>query len=333
MNCEVSFNEQYQMNTQFNDISFNYDNDNKLINDNKLDLSFQSERSSETDNSFSIINIDDNDDDETTMSNNNNNESFTRNINLHQTTITTKTNLQFVIAFTLTKLIQNTKEENALSSSSTQNECSFYCENIPNISLYDYLSRIVQYTDIQESTLIIALIYIDRYANAYNNISYHIIHKLLFAAIVLAIKYNEDEIYKNDYYANIAGVDIKELNAMESELLFKLNFELYVDNDVFMDELGRKPDAKERKLIETKYQMLTDEQANQIASFYHLVQDKVDCFICQCEYGQSRSAAIAAAIMEYRSRKGISVFSDDRYYPNKMVFKKVFFALNQLCSN
>lgn len=234
MNCEVSFNEQYQMNTQFNDISFNYDNDDKLINDNKLDLSFQSERSSETDNSFSIINIDDNDDDETTMSNNNNNESFTRNINLHQTTITTKTNLQFVIAFTLTKLIQNTKEENALSSSSTQNECSFYCENIPNISLYDYLSRIVQYTDIQESTLIIALIYIDRYANAYNNISYHIIHKLLFAAIVLAIKYNEDEIYKNDYYANIAGVDIKELNAMESELLFKLNFELYVDNDVFI---------------------------------------------------------------------------------------------------
>ena len=55
MNCEVSFNEQYQMNTQFNDISFNYDD--KLINDNKLDLSFQSERSSETDNSFSIINI------------------------------------------------------------------------------------------------------------------------------------------------------------------------------------------------------------------------------------------------------------------------------------
>lgn len=231
MNCEVSFNEQYQMNTQFNDISFNIDD--KLINDNKLDLSFQSERSSETDNSFSIINIDDNDDDETTMSNNNNNESFTRNINLHQTTITTKTNLQFVIAFTLTKLIQNTKEENA-SSLLTQNECSFYCENIPNISLYDYLSRIVQYTDIQESTLIIALIYIDRYANAYNNISYHTIHKLLFAAIVLAIKYNEDEIYKNDYYANIAGVDIKELNAMESELLFKLNFELYVDSEVFI---------------------------------------------------------------------------------------------------
>ena len=59
-------------------------------------------------------------------------------------------------------------------------------------------------------------------------------HKLLFAAIVLAIKYNEDEIYRNDYYADIAGVDIKELNAMESELLFKLNFELYVDSDVFM---------------------------------------------------------------------------------------------------
>ena len=226
MNCELSHNEQYQVNQRFNDDVDIITDDDKLIND-KLNLSFQSEHSSETDNSFSSINIDEEEEEETTVSNN---ESFTRNNNLHQTTITTKSNLQFVIAFTLTKLIQHTK----LVDASSQQHCSFYCENIPNISLYDYLSRIVQYTDIQESTLIIALIYIDRYSNTYHNVSGHIMHKLLFAAIVLAIKYNEDEIYRNDYYADIAGVDIKELNAMESELLFKLNFELYVDSDVFM---------------------------------------------------------------------------------------------------
>lgn len=49
--------------------------------------------------------------------------------------------------------------------------------------------------------------------------------------------------------------------------------------------------------------------------------------ICQCEHGQSRSAAVAAAIMEFRSRRGITVFAHDSYYPNKVVFRKVLEAL------
>ncbi|MEY8508840.1 hypothetical protein AALA78_11480 [Lachnospiraceae bacterium 42-17] len=49
-----------------------------------------------------------------------------------------------------------------------------------------------------------------------------------------------------------------------------------------------------------------------------------------CEYGQSRSAACASAILEHFYHNGISVFSDYRYYPNQMVFHKVFDALNHL---
>lgn len=49
--------------------------------------------------------------------------------------------------------------------------------------------------------------------------------------------------------------------------------------------------------------------------------------LCQCEYGQSRSAACAAAIMEYFYGKGISIFADYRYYPNQLVFHKVMDAL------
>ena len=96
-----------------------------------------------------------------------------------------------------------------------------------------------------------------------------------------------------------------------------------VDGDVFEDELGRAPTEVERKQIEAKYHMLTDEQAGQIALFYHKVCKDATVIICQCEHGQSRSAAIAAAILEYESGKGIDIFADDRYYPNKTVFKKV----------
>lgn len=102
-----------------------------------------------------------------------------------------------------------------------------------------------------------------------------------------------------------------------------------VDNEVFVDELGENPSTEEKRRIEEEYNMFTDEQAEQIAAFYHEVWDRVDVFICQCEYGQSRSAAVAAAIMEYRDRNGIEIFAHDNYYPNKLVFRKVFKALNK----
>lgn len=49
--------------------------------------------------------------------------------------------------------------------------------------------------------------------------------------------------------------------------------------------------------------------------------------ICQCEYGQSRSAACAAAVKEFFDRSGIEVFADYRYYPNQLVFNKLLAAL------
>ncbi len=49
--------------------------------------------------------------------------------------------------------------------------------------------------------------------------------------------------------------------------------------------------------------------------------------VCQCEWGQSRSAALAAAILEYYEKRGIDVFRDYRYYPNQLVFNKAYAAL------
>ena len=40
-------------------------------------------------------------------------------------------------------------------------------------------------------------------------------------------------------------------------------------NDVFIDELGRRPTDNERKEIEQKYHIFNDDQAREIAEFYH----------------------------------------------------------------
>ena len=139
---------------------------------------------------------------------------------------------------------------------------------------------------------------------------------------------------ENPMIEDTAIISITDFNGSFAQLknppkhLLQLAFD-DVDNDVMVDELGRQPTEVERKQIETKYNMLSDEQADEVASFYRNVVDEVECFICQCEHGQSRSAAVAAAILEHRSKRGIRIFSDDRYYPNKVVFRKILKALTQ----
>jgi hypothetical protein len=69
-------------------------------------------------------------------------------------------------------------------------------------------------------------------------------------------------------------------------------------------------------------------EADQLAEFIKAaVADGLD-IICQCDYGQSRSAACATAILQYYENRGIDVFADYRYYPNQLVYHKVFDALN-----
>lgn len=71
-------------------------------------------------------------------------------------------------------------------------------------------------------------------------------------------------------------------------------------------------------------------EADDLAEFIYSAYNEGLDIICQCEYGQSRSAACAAAILEHFYHNGISIFADYRYYPNQMVFHKVFDALNDL---
>ena len=112
----------------------------------------------------------------------------------------------------------------------------------------------------------------------------------------------------------------------EPEFLIRVAFD-DVDNDVVVDELGKSGTSKEKAVVEKKYNMISLEQAHDIAQIYHNNKDKISTLICQCEHGQSRSAAVAAAILEFRNRRGIEIFADDRFYPNKVVFRRVLEAL------
>ena len=68
-------------------------------------------------------------------------------------------------------------------------------------------------------------------------------------------------------------------------------------------------------------------EANDLADFIYDARDKNKNIICQCDFGRGRSAACAAAILEHFEKRGNDIFSNDQYYPNKLVYQKVLLAL------
>lgn len=70
-------------------------------------------------------------------------------------------------------------------------------------------------------------------------------------------------------------------------------------------------------------------EADALAAFIYQARADGLHILCQCEYGQSRSAACAAAILEHFDGTGISIFADYRYYPNQVVYHKIIDALTR----
>ena len=77
------------------------------------------------------------------------------------------------------------------------------------------------------------------------------------------------------------------------------------------------------------FRLFAEDQANQIADFVYRYWESCGTLLCQCHYGQSRSAAVAAAIKEHFYHNGIEIFADEqeRYCPNVYVFRLTLRAL------
>ena len=129
---------------------------------------------------------------------------------------------------------QNKNLKNYLKLEKKQEKSIFSAQSIPTISLKDYLERIKIYSQVENNTLITSLIYVDRLCQKTNLIlTPYNIHRIIFTAILLSLKYNEDLIYDFSYYSKIAGVSVKELKKLESEFINLIDFSLYVEKEQF----------------------------------------------------------------------------------------------------
>ena len=142
--------------------------------------------------------------------------------------------LQLSISLAIEQLLsENRKQKYYASKIREQSKMIFSSNSIPKISILEYLNRIVNYTKIENSTLITAIIYLDLVGQNEIYLTDYNIHTLLLICILIAIKMNEDSIYTNDYYAQVAGISLKKLNKIEHEFLNMNKFKLFVDKDLF----------------------------------------------------------------------------------------------------
>ena len=142
--------------------------------------------------------------------------------------------LQLSISLAIEQLLsENRKQKYYTSKIREQSKMIFSSSTIPKISILEYLNRIVNYTKIEDSTLITSIIYLDSVTQNGIYLTDYNIHTLLLICILIAIKMNEDDIYTNDYYAEVAGISLKKLNKIEHEFLNMNKFKLFVDKDLF----------------------------------------------------------------------------------------------------
>lgn len=115
----------------------------------------------------------------------------------------------------------------------------------------------------------------------------------------------------------------------EPAFLLQLSFDDVPLGKALEAEYGRKLTDGEIAEVEKELHAMTDEQAKMIVDFYGDIYARANVLICQCEHGESRSAAIAAALLEYQYKKGITIFADERYCPNKSIFRKIYSIIKE----
>ena len=135
----------------------------------------------------------------------------------------------------ISDLFINICEENKIKKSNKNFLIkSFTNKFIPSISIKDYILRLAKYSKVNESTIIIVLIYIDRICNINHlNLTYYNIHKLILASFILAIKYNEENYYSMAFYSKIGGISLSELNNLEFECLILIRYNLFIQPKLF----------------------------------------------------------------------------------------------------
>jgi hypothetical protein len=131
----------------------------------------------------------------------------------------------------------------------------FHAQNVPSISIASYLKRMVKFTKMTTESLMHIYILLGRivsvnmrykcairagttvdftwYPVPLTNIPLEVnkltVHRILAVLSAIVMKYGSDVHYNNAFVAKVGGIELREFNRLEMDLLELLNFDLHVD--------------------------------------------------------------------------------------------------------
>ncbi|CAK5265725.1 unnamed protein product [Mycena citricolor] len=113
----------------------------------------------------------------------------------------------------------------------------FHSRSAPGISVLEYLRRIVRFTNIEKSCLLITLHYIDQICSRVPlfTLSSLTCHRFIIASITVSSKGLCDAFCTNSLYAKVGGISVTELNVLEREFLAKIDWRLMCTREVLQE--------------------------------------------------------------------------------------------------
>jgi len=131
--------------------------------------------------------------------------------------------------------IQLCKRNDRVSQSGERSHCGFNIIGIFPMKIKTYLIRIADYTNCSNESLIFSLIFIDKLIakNPKFMVTSQNVDYLVLTSIVIAVKFYDDQFYKNSFYAQVGGVSCKSLMRLEMLFLQEIEFELFVEKSLY----------------------------------------------------------------------------------------------------
>ncbi|KAF1983243.1 cyclin-domain-containing protein, partial [Aulographum hederae CBS 113979] len=110
----------------------------------------------------------------------------------------------------------------------------FFSKKIPPISLEEYLMRLQRYCPMSTAVYLAAAVYIYKLSveEKLVPITQRTVHRLVLAALRVAMKALEDLRYPQRRFAGVGGVQEKELKGLEISICYLLDFDLQVNSEM-----------------------------------------------------------------------------------------------------
>ncbi|KAF9467293.1 cyclin-domain-containing protein [Collybia nuda] len=113
----------------------------------------------------------------------------------------------------------------------------FHSRSAPSITVLDYLKRIVKFTNVEKSCLLITLHYIDQICARMPlfTLSSLTCHRFIIASITVSSKGLCDSFCTNSLYAKVGGISVTELNILEREFLSAIDWRLMCTREILQE--------------------------------------------------------------------------------------------------